>query len=75
MAKVHNDNILIIIRNPVAQFVDVNNPVSAKRNNEAPGLGITSMKSIAAKYDGDVILNCTEDTFETHIILRNKADV
>lgn len=69
--KVHNDQLLISIKNPVAEAVDVNNPVSSKRGDGNMGFGILSMKSIAAKYGGQVILNCADGIFETHILMKN----
>ena len=75
--KVHNDQLLISIKNPVVGAVDVSNPVSAKRGDGSRGFGILSMKSIAEKYSGDVILNCADGVFETHILINNhnKEDI
>ena len=71
--KVHNDQLLISIKNPVVGAVDVSNPISAKRGDGSRGFGILSMKSIAEKYSGDVILNCADGVFETHILINNHS--
>lgn len=72
--KVHNAHILIAIKNPVSEPVDVNNLVSTKRGDGSKGFGILSMRNIAAKYSGEVILNCNNNIFETHIILSNNSN-
>ena len=74
MVKVHNDQLLISIKNPVASAVDVSDPVSTKRGDGSHGFGILSIKNIAAKYGGEVILNCADGVFETHVLLNNRGE-
>ena len=74
MIKVNNDLIVIAIKNPVSNAVDTNNLISTKRDNGTYGFGIASMKEIATKYGGDVLLSCEHSQFNTRIVLRNKID-
>lgn len=64
----------IIVENTVAQPVIVkNNSVeTTKKEKDLHGLGISSMKALADKYSGKVILQCPENIFSTTIILENK---
>ena len=72
--KVHNDQLLISIKNPAVAGIDENNPVSTKRRDGSHGFGILSMKNIAAKYGGQVIFNYADGVCETHLLLSNKVE-
>ena len=72
--KVHNDQLLISIKNPAVADIDENNPVSTKRRDGSHGFGILSMKNIAAKYGGQVIFNYADGVFETNLLLSNKVE-
>lgn len=65
---------VIVIKNPVEHKLDTTNLPSTKRRDGTHGYGLTSMKNIAAKYDGEVVLTCDEQTFQTTILLKNPAE-
>ena len=72
--NVVNDLICIIITNPTNSAVDVNNLVSSKRNNGSLGYGIASIRNLALKYDGDVLIACQDNVFKLKLILRNSDE-
>lgn len=72
--KVHNDNIIIIIKNNVVANVDINNLHTTKREKGKHGFGIASIKQLVEKYEGDVVFTCENLIFETRIMLRNCND-
>ena len=69
-----NDLIVLIIKNPVKADVNTDNLVSSKRKDGSFGYGIASMKSIAAKYGGEVLISCKNQNFCVKIVLRNKTN-
>jgi signal transduction histidine kinase len=66
-----NDLVIITIRNPVENDVNTDHLVSSKRNDGSLGYGISSMRSIATKYHGEVLLLCKDKVFQTTIYMRN----
>lgn len=72
--KVHNDNIIIIIKNNVVANVDINNLHTTKREKGKHGYGIASIRQLVEKYEGDVVFTCENLIFETRIMLRNCYD-
>lgn len=73
LIKVHIDQIIIIIKNPVAEKIDIHNMRSTK-NTEFHGFGISSMKNLASTYNGDIVFSEDNNIFQTHIILQNKSE-
>lgn len=71
VAQVKKDIIVIIIKNPTASKVDVNNLVTTKSNKLSHGYGILSMKNLAKKYDGDVSFEWENHRFTTSILINN----
>ena len=69
--QITNDLIIMSIKNPVSENIDTNKIVSSKRKNGVSGIGLLSMKQLASKYGGEVILTCENLIFETYIVLRN----
>ena len=69
--NIKNDLVIITIRNPVENDVDTDHLVSSKRNDGSFGYGLSSMRSIATKYNGEVLLLCKDNIFQTTIYLRN----
>ena len=69
--NIKNDLIIITIRNPVENDVNTDHLTSSKRNDGSLGYGISSMRSIAAKYHGEVLLLCKDKVFQATIYLRN----
>lgn len=72
-AKVNNEMIIISIKNQVLKNLDVTSLTSEKVDGDAHGIGIFSMRQLAEKYSGEVLLTCENLIFETHIILRNSS--
>ena len=65
------NNLMISIKNPVSENVDVNNLASTK-SGDLHGFGIISMKQIADKYDGEVFFECEDKIFTTTIYMVNR---
>lgn len=65
------NNLMISIKNPVNENVDVNNLTSTK-SGDLHGFGIISMKQIADKYDGEVFFECEDNVFTTTIYMVNR---
>ena len=70
-AKVKNNLLVIILRNPVSIPVDVYNLNTTKANPFMHGYGVIGMKSIAEKYAGEINFTFENLIFETYILLRN----
>lgn len=66
-----HQNIVIVIKNPIEDAVDVNNLKSKKKDPEYHGFGIISMKQLANKYGGDIIFVSENNIFSTTIIMNN----
>ena len=64
----------ITVENTVAQPVTIRNNhlATTKTDKTLHGVGIKSMKVLAAKYNGKVLLSCHDYIFSTIIILHNK---
>lgn len=78
-SKENSVGVIIVIRNPVRQKVEiVNNHVkTTKTDKENHGIGIQNIKKTAAKYGGYVELKCDDYFFETEIGLyfKNKEEL
>jgi len=66
-----NNTIVASIKNPVPHKLDVTQLATQKNDTSHHGFGIISMRQLAAKYGGEVILDCTEDLFTASIVLNN----
>ncbi len=69
--RVHNNQIIIIVKNPVNEDVDVTQLKTTKKDPNQHGFGIISIKNIVDKYNGDVFFQCSNQTFEIHIVIKN----
>lgn len=63
------NNMLIVIKNPVDYKIDVTNLESTKVDKKRHGFGILQIKHLAQKYNGDVFFECTNTQFKTSILL------
>ena len=70
--RVTNDTVLISIFNPVIDNLNTNHLVSTKKDKQSHGLGILSIKSLAQKYNGNVLFTCEDHVFVTRIFLQNQ---
>lgn len=66
-----NANIVMIVKNPVDKIVDTNNLLTTKSKNQYHGFGLLQMKNLAQKYNGEILLDCSEKEFKTTIYLNN----
>ena len=73
LIKVLNNQIVIVIKNPVAANVDVNNLTTTKNNSERHGFGLISMRNLVSKYEGEIALSCEDCIFQVHMVLRNQT--
>lgn len=71
LVALQNSNIVILVKNSVDKKVDVEKLATGKRDTAYHGFGILSMRQLAAKHGGEVVLSCTEDTFTTSVVLNN----
>lgn len=71
LITVQNKSLIIYIKNPVSDNIDINNLTSKKRDSINHGFGIISMKQIVDNYHGDIVFNCEDHIFEANIILPN----
>lgn len=67
-----NDRINICISNYVKEDISTYNLKTGKINPDRHGFGIINMRSIAAKYNGEVVFECKDRTFKTIIMIDNK---
>lgn len=67
-----NDRINISIKNRVKENINALGLKTGKNNADKHGFGIINMKSIAAKYNGEVVLDCKDKVFSTVIMVDNK---
>jgi len=70
-AKIKNNLLVIVLKNPVSVPVDVHNLNTTKANPFMHGYGVIGMKSIVQKYAGEITFTCENLVFETYILLRN----
>ncbi|MCQ2478987.1 MAG: GHKL domain-containing protein, partial [Clostridia bacterium] len=61
----------ITVENPVSNSVSVNNLTSSKADTLSHGYGIFNMKSIAKKYNGEVLFTIDDNMFKTNIYMKN----
>lgn len=68
------ENIVMIVKNPVDEKIDVSSLSTTKIDTDVHGFGVLQMKSLASKYDGEVFLKCDNSIFKTTIIINNKSN-
>lgn len=68
-----HQNIVIVVKNPIENDIDVNNLKTKKKDPEYHGFGIISMKQLAKKYSGEIIFVAENNIFSTTIIMNNLA--
>ena len=69
-----NETVIISIKNPTKNDVNINNLESTKSNASRHGYGIISMKTVAAKYNGDVTFSYSDHLFSTSVLLNNTLE-
>lgn len=73
LIKVLNNQIVMIIKNPVVANVDPSNLTTTKNNYDQHGFGVISMKNLVSKYGGEIMLSCEDRIFQVHMVLRNQT--
>lgn len=68
------DTIVMIIRNPVEEKLDVNYLMTTKTDTKCHGFGLLQMQQLTQKYGGDLLLDCSGEEFKTTIILGNNTN-
>lgn len=63
--------LVFLVRNPVAEKIDVNNLVTTKANRREHGLGLAQVSELIKRYKGEMLLDCDAQTFSTTIMLNN----
>ncbi len=66
-----NNIVIITVKNPVKENVDVNALHSTKADKAMHGFGIISMKQLVEKYEGELIFSCENESFTTTVIMNN----
>lgn len=66
-----NGYVIINIKNPTEHNVDTENLNTTKNDSNLHGFGILSIKSIVAKYRGNVAFKCENNEFQTTILIDN----
>ncbi len=72
LAKSQGESLLIVIKNPVDDIVDVTQLISSKPDFNNHGFGIIQMKQLTEKYNGDVFFECTKEQFKATILINNR---
>ena len=73
LIKVHNNQIVIVVKNKVRENVDTEKLKTAKKNPEQHGFGILSIKELVKKYNGEASFSCADKTFQVYITMNNKT--
>ena len=72
--NIKDDLILIRVVNPTCENVNINGLSTSKKNDTGEhGFGILSMKQIAKKYNGEIVISCENKRFSVLIMLENKC--
>ncbi len=66
-----NNTIMMTIKNPTIEDVDVENLATTKPDVAKHGFGIVGMRQLIAKYDGEILFNCENKVFTVTIVLVN----
>lgn len=72
--KMRNNNIVVLIKNNVAENINVDDLSTTKKSKHLHGFGIESIRQLVEKYNGELVFNCQNQVFETHIMLSNIDD-
>ncbi len=61
--------IILSVRNPVMEKVEIRNNAVWKNQDERQGIGLLNVRAVVDKYDGDMVLSCTDSEFKVVVIL------
>lgn len=71
-----NDYLVIEVENSIEQSVLENNPklITTKKDSKNHGIGMTSIKSVVEKYNGDMKILESENRFKVEILIFKKIN-
>lgn len=71
LVALKNKTIVIQMKNPVTESVNVERLATNKKEPIYHGFGVISMRQLAAKYGGEVVFSCEKGIFTTSIVINN----
>lgn len=69
-----NSSLILVFKNPVDKKIDIKNLSTSKFDKRKHGFGILQIRSLAAQYNGEVFLECSEQEFKTTVIINNNEE-
>lgn len=74
---VQKENIIISVRNPVSELIQMENSkiISTKNNKEDHGIGLKNIQSVVDKYEGESIYSCNDGFFTYTIEIPFSKDI
>lgn len=69
-----NSSLILVFKNPVDKKIDIKNLSTSKFDKRKHGFGILQIRSLAAQYNGEVFLECSEREFKTTVIINNNEE-
>lgn len=66
---------ILAIRNPVTEKVEIVNDTVKSRRGENHGIGLRNVKAVVDKYEGDMVLSCDDNEFKVIVICNNSRMV
>lgn len=64
-----DDKMILSVRNPVQDKVEVVDNIVQKEHETGHGIGLLNVKSVVEQYDGDLVLACDEKEFKAVVII------
>lgn len=71
----NSSNLIINIKNPVANKIETENLTTTKEDKRMHGIGLTRIKEITEKYNGILSLECSDEFFEFNLVISNDQAV
>lgn len=69
-----NSSLILVFKNPVDKKIDIKNLITTKLDKKHHGFGLLQIRSLAAQYNGEVFLECSEQEFKTIIIINHNEE-
>ena len=64
-----DDNMILSIKNPVREKVEIVDNIIQKEHESGHGIGLLNVRSVVERYDGDLALDCDEKEFRAVVII------
>jgi sensor histidine kinase regulating citrate/malate metabolism len=52
---------ILAIRNPVIEKVEITDDMVVTKENDGHGIGLLNVKAVVDKYEGDMVLSCDDN--------------